>query len=163
MCLCWGVRLENGTSQFFCSQRVSLWMLSLWDTLQDEWVTSPLCASGTLQISVSMIYVRMLFVCLLPKSSPMSSNPSQSQTHWPLKLHTLRAPWLQELMKLAPLTFWANCYGDLFFLFTLSARSVSHPFPQPQLPLCPSSHDLFLSQTTTPHFLTSPMCPLLYL
>ena len=58
----------------------SLWMMPVWDMLLDEQITSPLCAPGALQISVSTLYICGLFAYLL------RTELSLSQACWFLKL-----------------------------------------------------------------------------
>ena len=84
-----GLRMEMAPASTFVSRGVFPWTWLLWDRLWDEHLTSPLCASGTLQIAVSMLYICKLFVCLFFKSSPNAYGLYASQTKWPFKLQAL--------------------------------------------------------------------------
>ena len=55
--------------------RGSLWVLpSLWVLLQDEQITSPLCAPGVLQMAVlHMLYICGLSAAFAPGVAPVSS------------------------------------------------------------------------------------------
>lgn len=67
----WGKKMNMASS--FVPRVVSPWTLPLWDIFWKEWITSPLCALGALQISVSILYVCRLFAGLLSKSSTVPS------------------------------------------------------------------------------------------
>lgn len=98
----------------------------VWNMLWDEHIISPLCATGTLQITVSMLYFHRLFACHLSKSGTRLSWLSQSQAHWPLKLQMLSPAGFKNLQNLAPFAFQANCYGNWFFLYAPLCASFSH-------------------------------------
>lgn len=71
------------------------------------------------------------------------------------KTQTLSFADSKSSQDLGPITFQANSYGDLFSLCTLLCASLFFVL------LC--DHNLFLSQTTSPYFLSSLMWPLPYL
>ena len=52
---------EMALASSFVLGGVYLGLLSLWEVLQDEQITSPLCALGCLQIAVSMLYICRFF------------------------------------------------------------------------------------------------------
>lgn len=92
---------------------VSLCMRSLWDMLQNEQITSQLCAPGALQITVFSLYVSGLFACILSKSSSAVmalSKPSPLTFRTPCTEPSL----LSEVTKFGPSTLQANCSGDSF-------------------------------------------------
>lgn len=105
---------------------VFLWTVSLvWNVLWDEQIISPLCATGTLHITVSMLYFHRFFACHLSKSCTRLSWLSQSQAQWPLKLQMLSPAGFKNLKNLAPFVFQANCFGNWFFLYAPLCASFS--------------------------------------
>lgn len=70
---------------------VVLWMLPLWDMLWDKQITSLLCALGTLQIAVSMMYVHRLFPLPSFKEQPQyfCGLPKPSLLNFKTGLYTL--------------------------------------------------------------------------
>ena len=74
-------------------------MLLLWDTLQEEQITSPLNAPHTLEISVSMLYVHRLFACLPSKSSPNALQVLLEPSPLTFRTPGFKPCWLPELTK----------------------------------------------------------------
>ena len=111
-------------ASFFVPGRVFLWMLPLWDMLQDEQISFSMCVPGTLQITVSILCVYELFACFLSKSSAVPSSLCLSQAYWPLELQALSSTDCHNSQNPSLLASQANCYGD-FFLCVLPHGNLS--------------------------------------
>lgn len=90
---------------------ISLWMLLPWDVLWNEQTTFPPYSPGTFQITLSTVC--QWVVCIPSFQEKCNALWALfSQVHWPLKLQLL-CPLVPRSHDSAPLTFQANCYGDL--------------------------------------------------
>ena len=133
-------------ASYFVPGRVTLWKLSLWDALWDERITSPLCASATLQIADSMLYVHALFGCLFIKRGTMPDRLYLSHIHWPLKLQASKpASWKNSLFLSKPIAvgihFPHSCSlcASLPLAFSVTvAQSSPYPFTSQTTSLCSS-------------------------
>lgn len=87
LCLRWGVGERNGTQSAFVPRGISPRMLPLWDTLQSEQLTSPLCAPGALQITGSTLHVHWLFALAFLQEQPnvLWGLPEPSTQPWKLQ------------------------------------------------------------------------------
>lgn len=105
-----------------------------------------------------------LFSCLSSRSRAAPSTVYPRKALWPLKFQSSSPTCCKNLRKSAPLVFTINSFGKLFSLCISLYTPLSHAFlhGQDSLPLH-STYDLFLLQSTLPHFLTSSMWPLLSL
>ena len=120
-------------------------MLFLWNTLQNEQITSLLCTPGTLQLTVSMLLVCRLFAWLLSKRSPNIHQVLLEPRPLTFRTQGFKSHWLQELMKFGPSCFLRQLeWGFVFLMHSPVCESVSHPSLQQWLTPHHSSHDLFL-------------------
>ena len=128
-------------------------MLPLWDTLQDEQITSPQWARRALQSTVSMWYVRGLFA--------LPSLHEQLQCLWALpepglltwRLQPLSPAGCKKSQNSAPLTFQASRYGVLFSLCAPLCTSLSLLF----------SRTMSSSSLQWPWSVSLPKCSLYFL
>lgn len=75
---------------------------------------SPLCAAGTLQTCFHTVSLRAVCPASSPKAAPMSSELSQSQEHWPLKLQALNPTHCKNSQNSCPFVFQAIVMGICF-------------------------------------------------
>lgn len=93
-------------------------MLPLWDRLQDEQLTSPLCALDVLQIAVYILYVPRLLALPSFKSSPSVLWAFPEKSILTLKLQALSPTGFKNSCNLGPFTFQTNCHADSFSMCT---------------------------------------------
>ena len=96
--------MGSGSSQFLCSQKFSPWTLPLWDALQNEQITSLLCASGALQITFHALFPQVVSLPFLQEQYNAIQSLSQPS---PLTFKTpgVKFRWLSEVTKFSPSHF----------------------------------------------------------
>lgn len=124
--------------------------------VKTEQITSLLYTLGPLQLTLSMLYVYVLFAHFLSQSSAIPSGLYPSQALWPLKLQILSLSGCL-FNSPPPFFFQAYRYGDLFSLCTCFCVSLFLTLLSTVL-----SHSSLLSQILSPHFLSSLMWPFTY-
>lgn len=94
-----------------------------------------------------------LFACLLFRNKAVPLGIYPRQACWPLKLQSLNLAHCKNSQKSASLIFPANDFGEVFSSCGPLCDPLSWLSLWPQVPPLCCTHDLFLPQTISSHFL----------